>query len=192
MRFQIKKFQKCRGTEGYAFSFDLFVDGKKYAEVIEEGCGGCLLVHWEDSRYGGGPMEKAVDAYVAALPPIEVSEIYGENWRTEFPDLVAKYPDGKKQEETDMFLYSLVDQFENEKHLKRLCSKKTLFRKPNEEYKYGEYSTIAAPFSPAIKARIEAKYPGAVILNEQFPAKTKTYSATNATGQRVRVTIPEN
>lgn len=172
MKFEIKKYRSCRGMEGDAFSFDLFVDGKRYAEVIDEASGGPLLIHWGDQRKAlrqfQGPLEQEVTQHIESLPPRSLSEVWGENWRTEQPWLLKENPDGTEKWDLESFLYHMVADFESERTLRRLCSKKTLFRKPGEPYQEGEYNTLKLPYSPEVRMKLQAKYPGVEILNDKF------------------------
>lgn len=159
MKFTLKRFQSFRSHDGGGFNFDLYIDGKKAAEVSDEGHGGGLLVRWEK-----GDFEKQFEAHVAALPP-EPLAADAAKWEHEL------YPSGFSTMDGDTYLCSLVDAYENNKRLARHCKNKTVFRIPSDAK--GNYRTLSVPFNEASKAKVLAKYPEATFLNEAI-AETST------------------
>lgn len=151
-KFTIKRFESFRTHDGGGFNFDLYVDGKKVAEVAEEGHGGGLLVRWDDPK-----ASVAMEEYVAALPSEKLPD-EADTW------LLEMYPTGFRTLDVETFLCKLADDYENAKRMKRLCSKKTLFRLPEDNE--GQYRVISRKFDPVVKAHIYSKYPNATILNE--------------------------
>jgi len=157
MKFEIKKFGSMRTPDGGGYSFDLYIDGAKAAFVCQEGNGGCTMVQWYDRVHGKSALEDKFAAHVAALPPEVIPET-AEQWEKDL------YPGGTRAIDTDTFLAGLADDYENARRIKRLCRTKTLYRLPND--KPGTFWEVRKPFSPDLKARLLAKHPQAVFVNE--------------------------
>lgn len=62
MKIVPKKIQSMQGMDGYAFSADIHVDGKKVGYVHDEGCGGCLIIDIPDK------VLKQIKAHLKTLP----------------------------------------------------------------------------------------------------------------------------
>lgn len=154
MKFEIKKFQSMRTDDGGGFSFDLYIDGVKAAFVIDEGNGGGVWPRWFDRMHGLSDLEKKFNEYVATLPPIPLPEDALESEKSFYP----------RPMDAETFLCQLVDDFEAKRQLRRWCSKKTVFRLPED--KVGEYRTINRKFDAQVRDQIRRKYPTAIIENE--------------------------
>jgi hypothetical protein len=102
--YSVRKVKTFIGMEGQGFNATLCRDGKPVANVIDDASGGCIDFHWLVPGE-----EAALEAVCKQMPP---TEFYGE---------MLTY-------NTDMLLSRLVDEHENEKRLKRVAKKKTLFR----------------------------------------------------------------
>ncbi len=130
--YTVTKVRSFRGRDGYGFNTDLMKDGIKIAFVIDEGCGGCLHYEWADL------MEKdALNKHIKTLPKV-------------------KSPCGEMTVDIDLFVSRLVDVYEAEKKLKRLCKTKTLFRLKTDNE--GTYRVIARRFDAAVKEFLLKKY----------------------------------
>lgn len=144
MKIEIKNYRSCKGTEGDAFSCALHIDGKKAAEVSYEGTGGPYRWRWLDAA-----SEKAWRAHVEA-----------------HPDIILGHGAGAVKADDDLVFGDILDDFEEQRFLRRRCKKQTLFRVPGDER--GSWRTINAPYSPDVKAFVLGKYPTAEIANERL------------------------
>jgi len=102
--YTVRNVKTFIGMEGHGFNATLCRDGKPIAFVIDDANGGCLHFQWTI------PAEEAVlEAVCKQMPP------------TEFEGMSITY-------NPDRLLSRLVDDHENDKRLKRIAKKKTLFR----------------------------------------------------------------
>lgn len=117
MKIEIKSYKTCAGRDGYAFSYTLYLDGVKAAEVTNEGCGGCNLYRWSDQVGGRSKMKDALLAHcrIAVVPIIA-------SWGYATP--VAEM----HEEILDIVLEDVVGKIEEDKALKKLCKTKVVFR----------------------------------------------------------------
>ena len=63
---QIKKFKQCQGTDGVAYSCDLYVNGKLSCHVTNDGGGGVGCFYWVDKENQKiwDSWRKGLDAYL--------------------------------------------------------------------------------------------------------------------------------
>lgn len=141
--FTIKncKIIQSMSEETYCFTATLYYEGKKVAHASNRGCGGPTDFDWVS------PEAKAKCLAVASAT------------KPEYP-----YP--------QFLLEGIVDELVGEHdvrdELKRAMRTKTLFRKPDEVYPEGEYSTVLSKFNPQVKNYLVGKYgPNVFILNEK-------------------------
>jgi len=152
MKIELKnvKHAAFASEETHCFSATVYLDGVRSGTVSNEGHGGC-------NRYEPRELETTIDTYAKTLDPYDVSYMYD---------------DGKKhtmESCAEVLIGNLVNDFLEERELKRFCSKKVLFRKPGEAYKKGEYSTMKGKFTTEAKNYLVNKYGADVsILNERF------------------------
>jgi hypothetical protein len=137
--FEIKKVKTFKGNDCPGYNLDLWMNGRKIAEVIDDGSGGMVQFDYVDLQ-----VETPFLEYVKTLPP----------W------------DGLEMSE-DLFVGRLYERHEAEKQLKRACAKHTVFKLPQD--KKGEFRTMKTPFNEASKTLILKKHPNAVFINEVFP-----------------------
>lgn len=151
---QVKSFQ---GMEGSGYNANLYRDGVKVAEVIDDASGGPMMIHWKDATtetfdtvdYQGKPFvrkctkeEKLLLAHVATLPSYEAfGTTMTHNDETFIDDLV-----------NDGFLL---------KQFKSLTKGKVAFMTID-----GKLYTMKGALDDKAKAHIKAKHKGAIILNE--------------------------
>jgi len=153
--FGLKGLKTWQGHEGLGSQFSLTHKGKTVAMVTDDGNGGEVRVEWYGLRWDGSPMPAPHDkgskesepAFKALKAIIEAAPEQDDGYGPLKPDM-------------GMFMGALADHADLTKQMK----KKTLFRMPDQ--KKAEYMSIKEVYGPAIKAYIEKKYPGAVILNE--------------------------
>jgi hypothetical protein len=136
-RITLKKVKTFKGMDGIGINADVYFDGKKVAEALDEGCGGELYIQWLDPK-----MESVVAAYITSLNiPAEVVHCEGTS------DFEMPY-------DLEHIINTFVDGMETQKRLKAICRTKTLIRLTN-----GEFVTFPLAFSPAVKTALAAQIP---------------------------------
>lgn len=166
MQIAIKNFRSCRGNESDMFSFTLYLDGKKAAEVSNDGHGGMNLTRWLDRE-----LHRAFLAHcTTAARPIM------DSWRSGDPDdalttdeMFAVYV--KSEEVIDVVLNDFLANMEEEKQLRKLCKTKVVFRLKSD--KDGEWRAFKADWATqkdAAKARLAKDFGSLLgeIANERF------------------------
>ncbi len=151
IKLTVKNVKTMRGHDGMpgaAWECDIYIDGVKAGWALDDSWGGLVRIEFNSPSF-----EKQFNDYVKTLPS---TEMYGQTIE----------PNG------DMVIADLVDEFENEKRLRKMVKKGTYFRCKGD--KEGVYRTVKvgrkiAPFTPQIKAWIVRTYPNLEeILNEKF------------------------
>jgi hypothetical protein len=134
------------GTEGYGYNCNLYRDGKKVAEVVDTADGGAVNFYWEAK----GEAE-LFRQYALTLPPIDMSR-----WG------MANVP-----QDIDTAIGGLVDEYENTKRLKKLCSTNWVYKFKN--HKSDEIACFKKNH-PDIRKVIETKYEGQIVecINDRF------------------------
>lgn len=148
--FEIKKHKSCDGSDGIAYSCELWVNGRLGAFVNNEGRGGSTWFRWVDAD-----LERITTNYVDCLPLIP------SKTETE----LQLWPNGRSND-LECFIAELCDKEDEEKRIRKLCRTKTVFRlKSDEEHLY----TLTNPFSAAAAAHLRAKHGDNLkeIFNEQ-------------------------
>jgi hypothetical protein len=102
--YSVRNVKTFTGMEGPGFSATLWRDGRPIASVLDEAVGASFLFHWKFDAD-----EVALRALCAQVPPAL------------FEGLTIAY-------NIDQLVSRLVDDYENDKRLKRIARKKTLFR----------------------------------------------------------------
>ncbi len=146
--YGIKKLKTWNGRDGGGFSCDLFKDGTKIGDAINEGSGGCTSIHFLSRE-----LREEFEAFVAVQP----DKVYPADAHSE--ELVCKADD-------DSVISDLVDDELEARWLKRTMKKYTVISLPDEPK--GKYITFKAAFSPEVKAQVLKKYPDAIFANEQI------------------------
>jgi len=146
----IKKLKSCKGTEGDAFSCNLYVDGKKAASVTQGGHGGGNDYHWNDEA-----TEKRVYDWVGTLPPetVDFDNVHMVVMKSNLDVVIAK----------------IIDAVEFKKKLKALCRKNIVFSLKGDDGKE-QYMTINRKYDPGLKAAMIRKYGDSLgeIVNERY------------------------
>ena len=155
-RITLKKVKTFKGMDGVGLNADVYFDGKKVAEALDEGCGGDMWIQWLDRS-----MEKVVADYITSLNiPAEV---------VSYPSVPTTF---EMPYNLEQIINNFVDGMETQKRLKSICRAKTLVRLTD-----GEFVTFPIAFSPAIKAKIAEMAPNfpqkfgaafAAIVNEEL------------------------
>jgi hypothetical protein len=126
MKIEIKSYKTCAGRDGYAFSYNLYLDGKKAAEVRNEGCGGMNTYHWFDRS-----LEPLFLAHC-----VVIGRPIWDRWSAESasPPDTTRSPDEafeeycKWGEVMDMVLEEAVNKVAEDKALKKLCKGQVVWR----------------------------------------------------------------
>jgi hypothetical protein len=153
MKGEIKKYHRNRGHEGDGYSVELYLDGKKAAEVIDEGNGGPPMYHWYDTA-----IRDAFYRWIKAQPPVHYPAAHG----MEGFDMPAS-------EET--FISDLVEKLLAEKDRQKLLKTlrtKCCFRLKSDAAKGVAYRSLNSPYSPSAKEWLVKKFGDDLgeILNE--------------------------
>lgn len=174
--YSVDKVRYRKGHDGMVgVDCRLLRDGQPVAEVY-------------DGEMGGGPefrfLKRAARATkgrgLQEVTQAEATRVEGEEAR--FYDFVKALPpepspSGKKAllpVSDEQFLGRLVSLYEAgpglTEWMKRQCATKTLFVEAGTEVARGtRFRTIERTYGPEVKAHLEAKYPGCIIINERFP-----------------------
>jgi hypothetical protein len=155
--FAFKALKKWNGNEGIAFAANLYYKNKKVAEVSDYGWGSELAIHWMGLRYDGSIHTPSAAATHAAEAKAALDTIVAET--------PAVHSDGM-----DLTVNAgwMLDEFATAYMMAKDCKRKTMFRRPTDGK--GTYAVINAKFDASMKAYIEKKHPGSMILNEVVDA----------------------
>ena len=162
MKYEIKNLKTFMGMDCPGYNCALYRDGKRVAEVVDDGSGGEPRFHWLDweklkvqipvanrpgtdpgsfGMYKGTPEEALLQEHVKDMvfPPSEYDRPGEEPLHMGM----------------DGFVGTLVSDLQEQKHLARMVRGKTAYRLVGQAK--GEWWTINAPFSKELKARIVLK-----------------------------------
>jgi hypothetical protein len=152
MKVELRKVKIARhlSEETTAFTADLWVDDKHIGYVKNSGHGGNNQV---DHRYDGKGLNTRDE--VRAF----------EEWCTKQPPHVSEY--GELAMSDDLYISLLLEEWEENRFVKRLCKKETLFRLEGDPEK--EYRSYKAVYTPLFAEKVRAKHPDLIeIINERF------------------------
>lgn len=157
--YEIKGVKTFQGREGGGYNANLYLRGKKIAEVIDDAGGGPLQIHWLDhatrspvevTEHGKArtvmmtSQEKALHDHILTLPPIPA-------------DVKTGCPEMSMNDE--IFIDDLVNDVHQANRLKTLMRNKTVFITGGAAY------TNKSPHSPAVAQLLRDKYPDCIVLN---------------------------
>ncbi|MEI7436000.1 MAG: hypothetical protein WCL16_04230 [bacterium] len=172
-KYTVKAIKSFMGMDCPGFNATLCMDGKKIAEVINDGSGGETRFNWEDRKalkvtipwvdWKGNPTMACCTPEEAGL----MEHIRGMRWEdlSGSQDLTGQINPG-------VFVENLINDFKEQSRFRRFCRTSTLFRIKGD--KPDEWRTIEQAFTPQIKALIVGKYGNQVesIMNENVHAAT--------------------
>lgn len=145
-RLSLRGIKTFKGMDGIGLNVNIYFDGQKVAEGLDEGCGGGMFFQWLDHT-----KEAVVNAFIASL---------------NIPADVVKYdgvPEFEMEYDLEQIVNTMVDGIETEKKLRKICKTKTLLRLTD-----GNFLTYNIAFSPRVKELLAAK--GAEILKKHGAA----------------------
>lgn len=144
-------------NETECFEAAIYINNKKAGFAHNSGQGGSTNI----TPYA---TYQIIENYAKTLPKIDLYA-YSVSQSNNFNELggdSSRFMD----QDADIFINTLLSQHLQEKHLKKLCKKQVLFRKPNTTYQDNEYDVINLKFSLEVKNKIIAKYGvGTTFLN---------------------------
>lgn len=155
---EVKNVKTFQGMEGYGYNAALYLNGKRVAFVIDEGCGGTPHFQWEGKdRAGKDANEKAVQAFIEAIPPEKCPED-AEDWEKTLYD-----KSGYRKLDLEDVVGRMVDDYENTRRLARQKKTSVPFTHPGVEK--GNYLLIKHNGRvEETKAAILRKHPDATFL----------------------------
>ena len=159
--YSVRKLKTWTGRDGYGYAGELLRDGKFVGEFLQNGNGGCTDLVFRKKTKNGFERDKVEEelfnAFLSSLP----EETWPEDWTTTGTGATYKV-------DADGLIAGLVDAHETDKRLRRLCAKKTVYRLKTDQPE--EIWTIPYPFSPTVKAGLQAKHGDQLeeIINERF------------------------
>jgi len=152
MKVELRKVKIARhlSEETTAFTADLWVDDKHIGYVKNSGHGGNNQV---DHRYDGKGLNTRDE--VRAF----------EAWCKEQPPDVSEY--GELTMNDDLYITLLLEEWEENQYVKRLCKKATLFRLEGDPVR--EYRSYKGTHTPERAKAIRERHPDLIeIINERF------------------------
>lgn len=177
-KYEIRNLKTFQGMDTPGYNCTLYRDGRKVANVINDGSGGETRVEWLD--YGA----PKVHVVVANRPGMDGFGMYKGTpeealLQEHVKDMVYPKSDREKPEDPplsmgmDGYIEELVNEYELRRKLARQCKKQTCFRTKDQER--GKYWEIKAPFTKALKQYIVGKYGDSleVIYNEELGQEAK-------------------
>jgi hypothetical protein len=166
MKIDIKNYRSCGGNETDAFSCILYLDGKKAAEVSNDGNGGMNMTRWLDRD-----LQRAFLAHC-----VTVARPIMDSWSAGLPDAKPTSDETfamycKSEEVIDVVVNDFLGKMAEEKQLKRLCKTKVVFRLKGD--RDGEWRGFKADWTTqkdSAKARLVKDFGDqlAEIANERF------------------------
>ena len=150
MEITLKNVKTYAGLseETIAFNASVYIDGKKVGDAKNNGQGGSndVNVFTKDGRWDRALMNKME------------AEAKKHTWT---------YEGETHSHSLDSYIGELVDDFEEQKILKRMCRTQTLYRDPNETYDEGNWHSMKRKYDGEVKAYLLKTYGDKVeIANE--------------------------
>lgn len=156
MKLELKAIKYCdfASQETYCFEGVIYLDGKPFAHVINEGHGGADSVHTHQ-KFNGDWMDKfrEVEAYFKSLPKTDVG-VY--DWA----------PEGFEQT-LESWCHAQVFEYLTKKDLKRLLKRCVVAQiKENDELRVAQWNKPKDKPDWLLKEFIKNKYTDVTILND--------------------------
>lgn len=153
-KYTVGKIKTFRGMEGYGLNAVLLRDGKLAADLLDEGCGGCMHFDWVDMNKG------VEEAKFLAFVEAERLKIPAEKESDGFND--RELFDG------DIWVWDQANKVLEDRRFARICKKNTVFQVGKDIG--GDKFRQVKGVTPEIRAWVEKKYAGQQIkfLNDDF------------------------
>ena len=148
------KIASNMSEETIAFTGSLYINGKKAADLKNDGQGGDNRMYFKDRE-----LEKAFDAYCESLPPDPVTD----DWAIE-----RGYTDPLPMS-ADLWISLEVGKIDQERFWKRKCAKTMcVFLKSHKDGQFTQYK--AWPYSPDAAEKVRQMHGEELveIINERF------------------------
>ena len=141
--YSIKGVKQFMGMEGMGFNCTLYRDGKKVAFVIDSAQGGEY-----EYRFVNKEEDTKLREYAATLPKYEIDGL------------------GMCQPNSDSVIANLIDDWDENRTLKRLCKNKTVVKLKGED----SYRVAKVLYSQKTRNFLVTKYGDKIeeILNDRF------------------------
>ena len=142
MRIAVKNVKTWATNDGGGYQASIYFDGKRIGMATQHG--------------NGGPMQFDLTKNIKQATDYAVSVYDADNdYQTDDEDF-----------KFEMVIARLVDQWEENKQLKKYCKDKTVVQKQGET----DYIVYNVVFSPEVKAKLLEKHQGEMIqfVNERF------------------------
>jgi len=151
------KYAEFASQETYCYEATLYVDGKRFAKVSNQGHGGCDMQE--------------------PIKPFTYKDIrkLEETIAEEYPKYGSEYGDGKWRslrvleydQNLDMVCGNLVSQWLMDKHIKKSLKKILYVQSEGDKDVWGMSNAAGARnHGEAIRQKIKEKFPQAIILND--------------------------
>ena len=144
------KYAAFASEETHCYEATLYVDGKRFAKVSNQGHGGC-------------DMQEPIKPFT--FKDIRKLE---ETIAEEYPKYGSEYGDGKEYDQNlDMVCGNLVNQWHVDKHIKKSLKKILYVRSDGEKDVWSMSNAVGAKHhGEAVRQKIKEKFPEAIILND--------------------------
>ena len=161
--YTVKAVKTFRGHDGYGYSCNLLKDGKKVAEVVEDGWGGGLQFHWKDNKTTATVKTRTYDD--------KEHSFQGTVEESVFYEYVMSLPKIPTHDELDTMFTSpdiVIDDMVNDSiAFKKVASDmKKKITIQDTDGKFLVWKITSEHTAEIIKAHILKKYPSGKILNE--------------------------
>ncbi len=147
MKIELKnvKYSAFASHETFCFEATVYIDDKRMGTVWNGGCG-------ESNNYSDVSLETTLNDQAKIL--------MDEKIRCGLDD---------DYQDADTLISDLMMDWLHKRDIKRICAKKTCFRKPEQTYERDEWTTLNKKFNPDVKRYLTAKYGAEIrILNEEI------------------------
>ena len=153
--YSVKNVKTFMGMDTHGFNASLYCENKKVADLIDDGSGGDMMIYWKDLDQ----------------PRVMVTtkNILGEEVKQRMTKQEnAFFKQFKDHLEAITFLYRMIDNYENEKYLKRLCKNKTILELHSHNGE--EFIAFSRKYSPEYAEWLRKKYGDDFkeIINERY------------------------
>ena len=157
MKIELKnvKHSAFASQETQCFECSIYINGKRFGTARNSGHGGPTTI-------SPNALAKFIDTHASTLPPVDLASVC--------KDLEGK-PGQFIPTTAESLIDSMLEDYLQARYLAKLCKNKTVFRRPNVEYRNGAYDTIAEAFGPAMQEYLVKQYGESVVILNVLSAK---------------------